>query len=70
MNKFSITNYELRVKKKKQGHKKQGHKQDTMTNNQDANRNNNRNNKYDLEDRATAFAKRVIKLLKCLPKIP
>jgi hypothetical protein len=65
MNKFSITNYELRVKKRMQ---------DTICKSkckyQNANRNNNRNNKYDPEDRITEFAKRVIKLLKCLPKIP
>jgi four helix bundle protein len=39
------------------------YKQDTMTKNQETNK-----NKYDLEDRTTEFAKRIIKLCKCLPK--
>jgi four helix bundle protein len=56
------------VEEKLQGRKKQGHKQDTMTNNQETNKKSNKNNKYDLEDRTTEFAKRIIKMCKYLPK--
>jgi hypothetical protein len=52
------------VEEKLQGHKKQGRKQDTMTNNQETNKKSNKNNKYDLEDRTTEFAKRIIKLIR------